>query len=801
MFVLTGPSGGLLADDCGLGKTLETIALIKQADDMDKFWQRTLIVVPRNLYDMWKRTLTEELSMKGETKFLIEYYGPNRFDATKNIKNPENIRIVLTTNGTLLSDYKHHHSESILFSPPETWFKPSSLDENIKITYDRLVVDEAHKVNNETTGIAEALIGIRHRAEIPLRWAITATPYENKITELKWLALFIGAYEGPSYNWWQNFNEEDVTEYIPHCVGCNTRVKINSDRWTKRFLDEYKFYYCPGCQKYEGKTLEDIHNTFGHETGINIEEYQKIELSNYQMAADGLNKVQQWLKVFMIRRTINQVKSQLEHEIGEIKWYIVPIKLTTEEQAHYDKYRPESVEQMKLYDSRQRLSKKDTQCLLATMNKLAVASTAGSKYDTVRKIYEALRKSNNQGAGDNAKIVVFSKYLTKLKELREWLGNYDFDVNHLLELEKEICMFHGEMSIEKQNKSLENFRDHGRFLFVTIQCGYGLDFSMASNVIFLEPHFNPHAIEQAWCRVYRFGQKNPVKIWILVAKDTIEEYMVMISKRKAITINTYRKNFIAPAFIEKLTSEIDEQFPTMSDIRSLIKEGFLKKEGVCFEEAVKTVNANNKRKRESTGKKMTSRKRKKRLPLVKNPDGKIRIPCILQNGRGMNVTIKCFGDGEIYQLSKNGNRVKVGFKSFIMRGDKYFVNTVKQHDKKNLIFEVRIAKKTTGETEFFISNEPWLKKTKEEQEKALEKYGKRPQRNGKFGRDYYKSDLNPYRTHLYNNGIFQTPSDVVFAAFRYNGNGQFKNNQSEIAVADWFGFNHPDIQKMYDYES
>lgn len=186
---------------------------------------------------------------------------------------------------------------------------------------------------------------------------------------------------------------------------------------------------------------------------------------------------------------------------------------------------------------------------------------------------------------------------------------------------------------------------------------------------------------------------------------------------------------------------------------------------------------------------------KKKKQFNKNSDGRILLPCILRNNWGIKIKIESFGTGDLRKLMGSANYLRIGFKSSFKRLGRFFVNEVKEY-KGKIVFEVRISEEINDKLEYIISNEPWLKNPKEEQETALEKYGEKPKRNGGSDKEY-QQELNSYRTKLYNNGIFQTPSDVAFAAFRYEGKDRFKNITAKITASDWFGFNYPDIQNMY----
>ena len=63
--------------------------------------------------------------------------------------------------------------------------------------------------------------------------------------------------------------------------------------------------------------------------------------------------------------------------------------------------------------------------------------------------------------------------------------------------------------------------------------GTGLNLTAADMVIHYDPWWNQAAKDQATDRIHRIGQKQAVTVMDLVVKDSIEEKMVEMQKRKA----------------------------------------------------------------------------------------------------------------------------------------------------------------------------------------------------------------------------------------------------------------------------
>jgi hypothetical protein len=63
--------------------------------------------------------------------------------------------------------------------------------------------------------------------------------------------------------------------------------------------------------------------------------------------------------------------------------------------------------------------------------------------------------------------------------------------------------------------------------------GVGLNITAANHCIFLDPWWNPAVIEQAIDRTHRIGQRKPVQVHLLYAKDTFDEVIRDIAAHKA----------------------------------------------------------------------------------------------------------------------------------------------------------------------------------------------------------------------------------------------------------------------------
>jgi SNF2 family DNA or RNA helicase len=146
--------GAVLADDMGLGKSPQTLALLQAELDGGTATGPTLLVCPMSLVGNWQREaarFTPGLSVH-------VHHGADRLSGRELAATVGSADLVITSYGVAARD------RSALAAVP----------------WSRLVCDEAQNIKNAHTRQAEAVRSIPARSRI----ALTGTPVENRLTEL-----------------------------------------------------------------------------------------------------------------------------------------------------------------------------------------------------------------------------------------------------------------------------------------------------------------------------------------------------------------------------------------------------------------------------------------------------------------------------------------------------------------------------------------------------------------------------------------------------------------------------------------
>jgi SNF2 family DNA or RNA helicase len=135
----------------------------------------------------------------------------------------------------------------------------------------------------------------------------------------------------------------------------------------------------------------------------------------------------------------------------------------------------------------------------------------------------ALAEQLGDVVGGGHRALVFSQFTRFLAEARDCLERERIG----------YCYLDGRT--RQRARVLERFRrgDDPVFLISLKAGGLGLNLTEADYCFLLDPWWNPAAENQAIDRAHRIGQIRPVMVYRLIARDTIEEKVVALARRKA----------------------------------------------------------------------------------------------------------------------------------------------------------------------------------------------------------------------------------------------------------------------------
>ncbi|KAJ3162808.1 DNA repair protein rad16 [Geranomyces michiganensis] len=167
-------NGGILADEMGMGKTLETIALL-----VSKPMRPNLILTPTVAIMQWMTEL-QERTAPGTFKVLL-HHGSNRPLKKAEIMEYD---IVLSTYAIIEQGYRKEHYG---FTRKGEKVHEKSLLHSIP--WARVVLDEAHAIKDRSCSTARAVFNLEREKQ----WSLSGTPLQNRVGELYSLIRFMNA--------------------------------------------------------------------------------------------------------------------------------------------------------------------------------------------------------------------------------------------------------------------------------------------------------------------------------------------------------------------------------------------------------------------------------------------------------------------------------------------------------------------------------------------------------------------------------------------------------------------------------
>ncbi|MBT9096869.1 DEAD/DEAH box helicase [Methylovulum psychrotolerans] len=232
-------------------------------------------------------------------------------------------------------------------------------------------------------------------------------------------------------------------------------------------------------------------------------------------------RLKKLLRPFILRRLKNDVLTELPPRT-EVTLHI---ELSAEERAMYEALRRNAMDAIasaKEQPGNQQLK------VLAEIMKLRRACCnprlvmedspiSSSKLQAFEELVDELLDNRH-------KALVFSQFVGHLELIRELLDNKGITYHYL----------DGSTPVPQRKKAMNAFQagDGDLFLISLKAGGTGLNLTAADYVIHMDPWWNPAVEDQASDRAHRMGQKRPVTIYRLVAKDTIEDKIVDLHKHK-----------------------------------------------------------------------------------------------------------------------------------------------------------------------------------------------------------------------------------------------------------------------------
>lgn len=233
-------------------------------------------------------------------------------------------------------------------------------------------------------------------------------------------------------------------------------------------------------------------------------------------------KLQAMIKPFILRRTKQQVASELPPKVEQLYYS----DMSVEQEKFYEETKSFYRNELLRVITENGVGRSQIQ-LLQGLNKLRQIANhpkmvdpdfdaeSGKFTDVIHTLQSILVKGN--------KVLVFSQFVKHLDLFRKY-----FQENNI-----PFAFLDG--STTNRQEVVEGFKsdDTLQVFLISIKAGgVGLNLTEADYVFILDPWWNPAVEQQAIDRTHRIGQKNTVFIYKFITKNSVEEKIVALQDRK-----------------------------------------------------------------------------------------------------------------------------------------------------------------------------------------------------------------------------------------------------------------------------
>ncbi len=505
--------GAILADEVGLGKTIEAALIISQLWAERK--RRILIIVPTSLRKQWNRELIEKFFLSSQILETRLYNALKKQGRLSPFELDDEIAIC-----------SYH-------------FARSKADDIRRINWDLVIIDEAHRLRNvykKSTKIARAILeAIQSRPKVLL----TATPLQNNLMELYGLTQFIDQHIfGDEVSFRSLFGRNsDLKD--GHFTDLKARLRPICQRTLRRQVTEYVPYtnrlaiaqdFTPSER--EQRLYDEISEYLSRDELLAMPSSQRqlITMVFRKLLASSTFAIAGTLETLVARLKTELTELQPEKELTEtVAEDFESLEEIKEEWAEEEESpTPESAEEGGA-DTRQIQLLKAEIGELEGYRDLAVSITENAKgQELLTALEKGFAKLAELGAARKA--VIFTESRRTQAYLKLLLEEHDYQDEIVLfngtntdpesqQIYKEWSEQHtgddqitGSRTADMRSALVEHFRDRASILITTESGAEGINLQFASLVVNYDLPWNPQRIEQRIGRCHRYGQKHDVVV-------------------------------------------------------------------------------------------------------------------------------------------------------------------------------------------------------------------------------------------------------------------------------------------------
>lgn len=508
----------ILADEVGLGKTIEAGMIIKELKARGLI-TRILVVCPTGLVSQW----SVEMQEKFHEKFQVIL--PSDFDTIRR----------LTDNDDVYGQFDQVISPMDSIKPVEKhagWsdkrvekYNQERIEAIINSGWDLIIIDEAHRVAGSSSYVARYKLGYLLSQASPYLLLLTATPHNGKTEPFLRLVRLLDEQAFPNY---KSIVKEQVAPYL---IRSEKREAIDNN----------------------GNLL--FKKRYTHLVELHWDERHSLQRQLYELVSSYVSKIYdkaRWnrkknmclifLMIIMQRMVTSStaaVRQSMEHRLRVL--LEEETRVNTMSESDWDERDIEDGDA----DAMEAMSLDRSAEIEELKMIISVAKQAEFQHHDVKvdALFDTIDELQSEDPAQ--KIILFTEFVGTQVYLKELLESRGYSVSVL----------NGSMDIEERNNALNEFKMSTGIFISTDAGGEGLNLQFANIIINYDLPWNPMKIEQRCGRADRIGQQRDVHIYNMIIGDTVESRVREVLEEK---LSVIMKELGIDKYSDVLDNEVAE---------------------------------------------------------------------------------------------------------------------------------------------------------------------------------------------------------------------------------------------------
>ncbi|MBP7299137.1 MAG: DEAD/DEAH box helicase family protein [Methanoculleus sp.] len=483
----------LLADEVGLGKTIEAGLIIKELTLRNRA-ARILIVAPKGLVTQWVAEMETHFS---ETFTLLDPASTDpslwrRIDRA--IVSIDAIKPLRKRRGwTPARVHQHNHDRFHAVT---------------KAGWDLIIVDEAHKLAGTNRQVARHTLGRALARSARHLLLLSATPHQGKTDAFMRLMSLLDPTtfreDGP-------INRDDLQPYI---IRTEKRSAIGTD----------------GAPLFKPRQTQIVRVEWSSEHSLQADLYDAVTdyvRTGYNRALTEKRNYIGFLMVLMQRlvsSSTRSIRTTLEKRLAVLEESVPPTSADRSlDDDWWDLETEEQIDEAVRAERSSHLTEtKQVKNLLDLARRCEAARPDAKAERLVDLIYSRCGEENNP----NLKFLIFTEFVPTQQMLTEYLTARGFSV---------VCL-NGSMDMDERRRTQQAFATDAQIMISTEAGGEGLNLQFCHTAINYDLPWNPMRIEQRIGRVDRIGQTHDVMVYNMVFSGTVEQRVHEVLLEKLLVI-------------------------------------------------------------------------------------------------------------------------------------------------------------------------------------------------------------------------------------------------------------------------